>query len=61
MQIHITLTQVRPPAGTLQVHPVPGPDSEDPHEGAISFTGWLGMLRGLSELIGPPGDSANTG
>jgi hypothetical protein len=61
MQIHITLTQVRPPAGTLRVPAAPGPDGDERSEGEIGFTGWLGMLRALSELIGPPGDQANPG
>jgi len=60
MQIFIHLTQVEPPAGTLWLHSDPGPNGGIPRGERIDFTGWLGMTRALSELIGPPGDPGNT-
>jgi hypothetical protein len=44
---------VEPPAGRLR--PVLGPEpAPGPAEGeAIPFTGWLGLLRALSEVVGP--------
>ncbi|HEY6589671.1 MAG TPA: hypothetical protein VI751_01365 [Actinomycetota bacterium] len=44
---------MEPPAGRLR--PVLGPEpAPGPAEGeAIPFTGWLGLLRALSEVVGP--------
>ena len=55
VQIHIRLTQVEPPAGTAWLQPAPGPCDEQPGED-VPFTGWLGLIRVLSHLIGPPRD-----
>jgi hypothetical protein len=53
MEIRISLDRVEPPAGRLRL--VPGPEpAPGPAEGeAIPFTGWLGLLRALSEVVGP--------
>jgi hypothetical protein len=51
-----------PPAGRLR--PVLGPEpAPGPAEGeAIPFTGWLGLLRALSEVVGPAdGDRPDRG
>lgn len=51
MDIRMTLDQVEPPAGTVRRVADPG-DLVRAGEGEeIAFTGWLGMLRALSELI----------
>ena len=55
MQIHISLTQVEPPGGTVWLQLDPGPCDGQPSE-EVSFTGWLGLIRVLSHLIGPPPD-----
>ncbi len=55
VQIHINLTQVAPPAGILWFQPGADPCDCEPGD-EISFTGWLGLIRVLSHLIGPPGD-----
>ncbi|HEU5390853.1 MAG TPA: hypothetical protein VFX25_09650 [Streptosporangiaceae bacterium] len=47
MEILIAFDATEPPAGRVRV---PG---RDEHED-IRFTGWLGLLRVLSELIGSP-------
>jgi hypothetical protein len=55
VQIHISLTQVEPPAGTLWLQPGPGMCDEQLGE-EVTFTGWLGLIRVLSHLIGAPRD-----
>lgn len=47
VEILIAFDATEPPAGRVRV---PG---RDEHED-IRFTGWLGLLRVLSELIGSP-------
>ena len=47
VEILIALDATEPPAGRVRV---PG---RDEHED-IRFTGWLGLLRVLSELMGSP-------
>jgi hypothetical protein len=56
MEIRISLDRVEPPAGGLRL--VPGPEpAPGPAEGEeIPFTGWLGLLRALSQVVGPPHD-----
>jgi hypothetical protein len=53
MEIRISLDQVDPPAGRLGR--VPGPEpalaAEDQE---VGFTGWLGLLRALYQVVGPP-------
>ena len=57
MEIRISLDRVEPPAGRLGVVPDPRQAS-----GAgvreVPFTGWLGLLRALEEVLGPAGDPA---
>jgi hypothetical protein len=53
MEIRISLDRVEPPAGRLRQVPGPGPPA--PVEGAeIPFTGWLGLLRALYQVVGRP-------
>jgi hypothetical protein len=59
MEIRIVLDQVEPPAGRLQVsedrrEPVPGGGHRE--EALVEFTGWLGLIRGLEEVMGQAGD-----
>jgi hypothetical protein len=54
MEIRISLDRVEPPAGRLRQVPGPGPPPA-PVEGAeIPFTGWLGLLRALYQVVGRP-------
>jgi hypothetical protein len=46
MEIRISLDRVEPPAGRLW--PVEGEE--------VPFTGWLGLLRALYQVLGQPGD-----
>lgn len=55
MQIHISLSQVEPPAGTVWLQPCSGPCEGQPCD-EVPFIGWLGLIRVLSHLIGPPRD-----
>ena len=56
MEIRISLDRVEPPAGRLRLVPGPKPATR-PTEGAeVPFTGWLGLLRALYEVVGPPGE-----
>ena len=55
MEIRIRLDQSDPPAGRLRLvaESAAGPD---PREGeGTGFVGWLGLLRALDQVIGPPG------
>jgi hypothetical protein len=46
MELRISLDQSQPPVGRLTVTSAPGrPQS------SIPFTGWLGLLRALSDTI----------
>jgi hypothetical protein len=58
MEIRIRLDQAEPPAGRLRLVPESGqaPCAQDGEE--IGFVGWLGMLRALDEVLGPPEDRA---
>jgi hypothetical protein len=51
MEIRISLDTVEPPTGRLWRLPGPGPA---PRPAAVSFTGWLGLLRALYEVAGRP-------
>ena len=57
MEIRISLDRVEPPAGHLRLvcsagPPRPGGGQEGEE---VPFTGWLGLLRALYEVVGPPG------
>jgi hypothetical protein len=54
MEIRIQMDRVDPPAGRLSV--VAGADRGPGRPaGEVWFTGWLGLLRALSEATGNPG------
>jgi hypothetical protein len=53
MEIRITLDQLEPPAG--RVGPVTDPqEATGAEDEEVGFTGWLGLLRALYEVVGPP-------
>jgi hypothetical protein len=53
MEIRITLDRLEPPAGRLG--PVTDPHGPAGAEGReVGFSGWLGLLRALYEVVGPP-------
>jgi hypothetical protein len=57
MEIRIMLDRVEPPAGRLG----PVADAEratGAEHQEVRFTGWLGLLRALEEVLGPPDDHA---
>lgn len=52
MEVHIRLEQSDPPVGWLcQVRNPSETTADDRRE--LRFTGWLGLLRALAELIAP--------
>lgn len=55
MEVHIRLDHVRPPVGRLTVTDPPG--ATEPIPSCIPFTGWLGLLRALSDVIETGGDA----
>lgn len=54
MEVHIRLDHTRPPVGRLTV--TSPPEAQDPAM-SVPFTGWLGLLRALSDALDPPGDA----
>lgn len=55
MDVHIRLDQSRPPVGRLTVTSTP--DAQEPAHTSVDFTGWLGLLRALSDAFGTSGDA----
>jgi hypothetical protein len=57
MEIRISLDRVEPPAGHLRLVCSAGPPRPAGARRArrSPFTGWLGLLRALYEVVGPPG------
>lgn len=55
MEIRISLDRIDPPVGT--VSPVTRASATAGSDGRIPFSGWLGLLHALSELIGSPPSS----
>jgi hypothetical protein len=53
MEIRISMERVEPPAGRLRLVSDPTPAS-GADEQEISFSGWLGLLRALYEVVGSP-------
>ena len=51
MEIRILLDQVEPPAGRLGLVTDPQ-QASDPRGQEVWFTGWLGLLRALEEVLG---------
>jgi hypothetical protein len=61
VEIRIVLDRAEPPAGRLQVVRPPG-QAPGPGVGQdIGFSGWLGLLRALYEVIAEPGEGARPG
>ena len=61
MEIRISLDRVEPPAGSLRLvssaEPPPRPAGGRGQEGEeVPFTGWLGLLRALYQVVGSPGE-----
>lgn len=52
----MTLDRLEPPAGTVRRISGLAEPSHAGLDAEIGFTGWLGLLRALSELIGSPAD-----
>lgn len=60
VEIRIALDCTDPPAGRLWSD-APGPGTPGRTGGApVSFTGWLGLLRALDELLENAGDGASS-
>jgi hypothetical protein len=56
MDIRISLDRVEPPAGRLRLVPSPEPTPRSVEGEEVPFTGWLGLLRALYEVVGRPDD-----
>jgi hypothetical protein len=56
MEIRISLDPVEPPVGRLRVVPSPEEASRPGAGEEVPFTGWLGLLRALYQVVGPPDD-----
>jgi hypothetical protein len=54
MEVHLWLDQSEPPVGRLTLTSEPG--TGEPIRRSIPFTGWLGLLRALSDAIVSSGD-----
>ena len=52
MEIRISLDRVEPPAGRLGLMTDPR-QASDAGGQEVPFTGWLGLLRALEEVLGP--------
>ena len=52
MEIRIVLRETEPPSG--HVERAEGDVHHEATDAAIRFTGWLGLLRALSTVIGQP-------
>jgi hypothetical protein len=55
MEIRISLERMEPPAGRLWQVRGAGPTPWDVEGREVPFTGWLGLLRALYEVLGQPG------
>jgi hypothetical protein len=55
MEVRITLDQSEPPIGRLTV--TSGAQEPGQAEPSVPFTGWLGLLRALSDAIGSSSDA----
>lgn len=54
MEVRISLDQSEPPVGRLTVT---GPPGVPGTPSSVPFTGWLGLLRALSDALGSSGDA----
>lgn len=55
MEVHIWLDQSEPPVGRLTVAD-DEPELSEEVRRSVAFTGWLGLLRALSDAIDSSGD-----
>jgi hypothetical protein len=58
MEILIVLATVEPLAGTVRIMRDRGHAGADDEDEEIGFTGWLGLLRVLSEVTARPSGSS---
>jgi len=58
VEILIVLVTVEPPAGHIRVRPHRGQAGGGGEDEEIGFTGWLGLLRVLSEITARPSGSS---
>jgi hypothetical protein len=58
MEILIVLVTVEPPAGHVRIMPSSGQAGGGDEAEEIGFTGWLGLLRVLSEVTAELGGSS---
>lgn len=54
MEVHISLDQSEPPVGRITV--TSPPVTPECTHSSVPFTGWLGLLRALSDAIDSSGD-----
>jgi hypothetical protein len=55
VEVHISCNRTDPPVGELWRAGVADPQGGGT-DGAIQFSGWLGLLRALADTLGDPGD-----
>lgn len=58
VEILISLDTIAPPAGRLRVTSRPGSAPGRGEDEEFRFTGWLGLLRALYEVMGAPADGS---
>ena len=56
MEIRISLDRVEPPAGSLRLVSSAEPPPRPAEGEEVPFTGWLGLLRALYQVVGSPGE-----
>ena len=61
VEICVVLEVVEPPAGRLWVVRGGGQAHDAGGGQELSFSGWLGLLRALSEVTAAPGDGSRPG
>lgn len=54
MEVHIRFDHLQPPVGRLTVTRPPGSPEQVPS--SVPFTGWLGLLRALSDVFDTTGE-----
>jgi hypothetical protein len=61
VEVVISLDTVEPPAGCLRLVADPESAGRGPDAMGVDFTGWLGLLRALYEVIGSRGEGPPAG